>query len=147
MIYWVIGVFVGVLTSLLAAYAKPHIDRLLSRFSRRIRERNAKRKAEWAHEVSELVGNLRKQNLCVALANTNLTLAVLWILLSVFIMSLAGLLFFKLNGSLRDIFIQVMTIVSAYNFAISLIRIWGGNRYLRLLSDAYAEEKRKKNDT
>jgi len=77
----VVGVIIGVLTSLAAAYVKPLVDNQLAKYSSRVRNRNEARRTKWEAEVSSLVGDSEKRHQYSTKANTCLLTGIHYVLL------------------------------------------------------------------
>lgn len=72
----IIGVMIGVMTSLAAAYVKPLIDNQIGKYSSRVRNRNEARRTKWEAEVSSLIGDSEKRHRFRTKANTHFLIGI-----------------------------------------------------------------------
>ena len=138
-----LGVVIGVLASLAAAYLKPLLDALLAKFSTTIRNKNARLKADWEKEVQRLASNGAVRAEANSAVHTNFLLAIHLLLGGVLVISFTLFLAVLSPESITDsprFYGLGLTLVVAFAFALSMRRLYRGNRVLRLLSEA--ESKR-----
>lgn len=137
-----VGIVIGVLTSLAAAYVKPLIDNQIGKYFSRIRNRNEARRSEWEAEVSSLVGDSEKRHQLSTKANSCLLNGVQFGLVTtwMFLLSVAffyvGTMLSKIIEMILVILAGIMSISGIFFFWMSMKEAEEGNRYLRMVEEA-----------
>jgi len=143
----VVGVIIGVLTSLAASYVKPLIDNQLAKYSSRVRNRNEARRTEWEAEVSSLIGDSEKRHQYSTKANTCFLTGINFLLFAIWIFLLISVVHFvPLDGESENVLNIVKTftgflfyiglIIATFLFATGAKEGMRGNRYLHMVSDS-----------
>ena len=138
MLNLILGVVIGVLASLAAAYLKPSFDSWLAKFSTTIRNKNTRRKAEWDQEVHRLAADRADRADARSVVHTHFLVAIHLLLIGVYTATFPLLFDLLAPDGVTPIRIVGLggTLLGAFAFALSVRRLYCGDRILRLLSDA-----------